>query len=256
MRSEGKELGLVRKFERLEEVDSTNSELLRRIEREGAESARGMLLLAEHQSGGRGRRERVWESDHGGNLLCSLALVPPFERESWGWIAQIAALAVSDALVKAGARDLKVKWPNDVMISGRKVAGILVESRAGSSEAIAVIGVGVNVASHPGITAVEGMASTSLRQEGLPEADVEDLCVDYVRSLESWLNSAENGFEECRRELMARSFILGRQVRVTTDRGEIEGTAVGLSESGALILRAEDGERTVLSAERLRVVEP
>ncbi|MEM9480457.1 MAG: biotin--[acetyl-CoA-carboxylase] ligase [Verrucomicrobiota bacterium] len=253
MRTDG-ELGLVRKFERVAEIDSTNSELLRRIERDGVDSVEGMLLVAQHQTGGRGRRERVWESQSSGNLLCSLAVVPPFQREFWGWLAQIVSLAVSDALMKAGAQNVKIKWPNDVMIASRKVAGILVESRAGNAEEIAVIGVGINVASHPEITESEGMVSTSLNQEGLQDVDVEDVCVDYLCSLERWLKTTQNGFEDCRRELTARSFILGRQVRVTMDGEKIEGLAAGLSEAGALLVQSDGEEKAIISADRVRLL--
>ncbi len=236
----------------VDEVDSTNSELLRRVDAHGMKAVAGTLLIAAHQTGGRGRRERAWHSAPGENLLCSLAIEPPLARESWGWLAQIAGLALADALNEAADCEALVKWPNDVCIDEKKIAGILVESRVGSEGGLAIIGVGVNAGSHPDLDDMEGMMATSLKALG-KTASVTAVCESFARSMDHWMDVAGADLEEIRKAVVGKSMILGREVIAKVNGDEIRGFVQSIAEDGSLILDSMDGPRSLTAVDQLRL---
>ena len=129
-------------------IDSTNEEIRRRAKTGAPE---GTAVMAESQTAGRGRRGRVWVSPPG-NLYCSLLLRPQCAPKDAGNLSFAAALAVAEALLPLLPEgiDLRFKWPNDVLLDGKKVAGILIESEVeGGSLSFAVVGAGINVANSP-----------------------------------------------------------------------------------------------------------
>ena len=245
---------LVQALEVVEEIDSTNLELLRRLDEREMESVEGTLLVACHQTRGRGRRERHWHSAEGGNLLCSLAMRPSLPRESWGWLAQIAGLAVADAIVGLTGLDARIKWPNDVFIKGGKVAGVLVESRVSAERGAAVIGVGINVGSHPELDDSDAVIATSLKEHWEDPVELETLCVRYVNSLERCIDLASGDPDQLRKALGARSMILGQRVVAECDGREIKGVAESIGSGGSLILRTDEGAVPISVVERLRLI--
>jgi BirA family biotin operon repressor/biotin-[acetyl-CoA-carboxylase] ligase len=199
------------------EIDSTNR---RARELAAAGAPHGTLVTATAQTAGRGRQGRRWEAPPGSALLCSLIL-----REYDALLSLRAGLAVADVAGEAA----RVKWPNDVQVDGRKVAGVLVEGRP--HEGWAVVGIGVNVSAAPPDVPDAGT---------LGRDDVEAVLADLLAALEVRLFEPRNATLDA---LRARDALLG--VRVSWDGGE--GVAEGIDETGGLRVRTDAGE-AVLSA--------
>jgi BirA family biotin operon repressor/biotin-[acetyl-CoA-carboxylase] ligase len=217
---------------RLGETASTNDDA-RRLAAEGAPE--GTLVWAERQSAGRGRRGRRWESP-AGNLYMSLVLRPAMPLARCGQIGFLAALAIAEtcaALVPH--RAVACKWPNDVLIDGRKVAGLLLESEGRTDGAAdwLVLGLGVNVASHP-----EGMEfpATSLAAEGAQD-DARGVLGGVAARFAVWYRCWQaEGFAAAREAWLARAAGVGSPVRVRFETHSEEGLFAGLDGEGALLL--------------------
>jgi BirA family biotin operon repressor/biotin-[acetyl-CoA-carboxylase] ligase len=209
----------------LRETGSTN-ERARELAVAGA--PHGTLVTAGVQTAGRGRQGRRWEAPPGTALLCSLVI-----RRHDDLLSLRAGLAVADV---AGAEAL-VKWPNDVLLDGRKVAGVLVEGRP--QDGWAVVGIGVNVAVD--VTALGDGARMGAGTLGRPPSAVEPALEDLLAALEGWLEAPAADVLEA---LRARDALLGRTVSWA---GE-SGVADGIDPAGALRVRRADGGVAVLSA--------
>jgi BirA family transcriptional regulator, biotin operon repressor / biotin---[acetyl-CoA-carboxylase] ligase len=203
----------------LRRTDSTNARARALAER-GA--PHGTLVTADEQIAGRGRQGRAWVAAPGRALLCSLVVREP---------ARLLPLAAGVAVAELAGADALLKWPNDVLVEGRKVAGILVEARP--QERWAVLGIGVNVAVGPEDLPVE------LRKRagglGLPPDAIEPLLARLLDGLERWLAASPSAVLEAVR---ARDALYGQPVR--WDAGF--GRGAGISEGGHLIVRTADGE--------------
>lgn len=233
----------------LDSVGSTNDEA-RRLAAEGAED--GTLVWAREQSGGRGRRGRGWASPRG-NLYLSLVLRPQCSLAEAAQLGFVAALGVGDAIGSVAPPLIEVtyKWPNDVLVNGRKAAGILLESQgtAGADCDWLVLGLGVNVASYPEDAE---LPATSLRFEGCPaEVTEAALLGAFGKHFLTWVNRwLEEGFAPIRRGWLNHAQGLGEEIRVRLAREELSGTFKDLDESGALVLgRDGGGERRVTAGE-------
>jgi BirA family transcriptional regulator, biotin operon repressor / biotin---[acetyl-CoA-carboxylase] ligase len=228
------------RLERFDELDSTNEEVKRRAV---AGSPAGTLVWARVQTAGRGRRGRAWVSVSG-NLYMSLLLRP--ERGA-GVAAQLgfaAALAVGDAVLPLlpPPAELAYKWPNDVLVDGRKISGILLESQAAGEGRLdwLVVGIGVNLASFPKgseypATSLAAAGATPVTLEAMLETVAGRLLFWYER----WL---AEGFAPLRQAWLARALGIGRPIRVRLQDGDSEGRFAGLDEEGALLL--DDGTAT------------
>jgi BirA family biotin operon repressor/biotin-[acetyl-CoA-carboxylase] ligase len=227
----------------LERVGSTNDEA-KRLACEGA--AEGTLVWAREQQAGRGRRGRRWASPPG-NLYLSLILRPV---EPAGRAAQLgfaAALAVGDLL--ADCAEIGFKWPNDVLLAGRKVAGILLESEMGSGDALAflVVGVGVNLAAAPDGTefpATSVAAATGAAPD--PAAALETFAHAFATWCQRW---RRDGFGPLRTSWRARATGIGGPIRVRLDNVTLAGRFADIDEEGALLLESEDGRRRIAAGE-------
>ncbi|MGD9535761.1 MAG: biotin--[acetyl-CoA-carboxylase] ligase [Alphaproteobacteria bacterium] len=231
---------------RFDEIDSTNIEAKRRAE---AGEPEFTVILAAAQSAGRGRRGRAWASPRG-NLYSSVILRPKCTPIVGAQISFVAALAVFDVAKAFVARSASVlcKWPNDVLVNGRKVAGILPESSAsGTVLDWLVLGVGINLAHHPGLKGPH--PSTSLRDEGTTDLGVEAAAARYLTALAGWYDRwRQEGFEAVRAAWLARSFGLSSPVTVRLEQEPLEGRFAGLDPSGALLLDLASGGRRVIAA--------
>ena len=225
---------------RLEEVDSTNAEARRRAE---AGEAGPLWITARRQTAGRGRRGRQWETG-AGNLAATLLTTtrkPPAEAAE---LAFVAALAAADlALAHAPEPLVRLKWPNDVLVDGRKVSGVLIESGARPDGRLwLAVGVGVNlqrapVAAERPATALADHLRPGMTAPLSPEAALDVL----ARAFDRWLQAWERvGFEPIRTAWTARAD-LGRPVVARLDRETVEGVAEGLDPDGALRLRTLGG---------------
>ncbi|WP_310496209.1 biotin--[acetyl-CoA-carboxylase] ligase [Sandarakinorhabdus sp.] len=215
----------------LAEVGSTNDWLLARADT----LPDGSWVVADRQTAGRGRRGRVW-SDGAGNLMASVLV------RSDGPVQQLSFVA---ALALIGALDspsLTLKWPNDVLLDGAKLAGILLERQGDAL----VIGFGVNLAGHPLDTE---RAATSFAAAGLPAPAPLDLLQRLAASLADWraIWSAQ-GFAPIRTAWLGRAAVTGARMTSRLGTEAIEGVFEGLAEDGALLLRLDDGQLRAIHA--------
>lgn len=226
-------------------IDSTNEELRRRAL---AGAPEGTAVAADTQTAGRGRQGRTWESPPG-NLYCSLLLRPSCPAAKAASLSFAAALAIADAVAPllSADGDLRFKWPNDVLLGGRKLAGILLESQiAGDALEWVVVGAGVNVASHPEKAMYP---ATSLAANGC-ETNVDSLRDAYLDRLRSWYARwREEGFAPLRTAWLARAEGLGREIEVRTGADHVRGAFTDLDSEGALVLETRSGTRKVTAGD-------
>ncbi|HSN90227.1 MAG TPA: biotin--[acetyl-CoA-carboxylase] ligase [Anaeromyxobacteraceae bacterium] len=233
-----------------EEVSST-SDLARDLAEEGA--GHGEVVIAESQTAGRGRRGRTWISPPRRNLYLSVVLRPELPPGRASELTLVASVALCDALRQAGV-DAGIKWPNDVLASGRKIGGMLTELAAEPDRVSwVVIGIGVNVNARAEDFPddVRGEATSVLLERGQP-APRALFAAALLTTLERWLDRhAEEGFGPVRDAWRERNVTLGREVTVRMDGREIAGRAEDLDEGGALLVRTAAGVERVLAGDVL-----
>jgi BirA family biotin operon repressor/biotin-[acetyl-CoA-carboxylase] ligase len=219
-----------------EEIDSTNEEARRRA---AAGEAGPLWIHARHQTAGRGRRGRTWTSPTG-NLMATLLLRPEGQVGVAAQLSFVAALAVAD-LLAAHAQGISVKWPNDVLIGGRKAAGILLESAADGQGGVAwlAVGVGVNLAAHPEGTE---FPATSLAAEGVRPPEPGPALTMLAHAFDDWFTRwRAYGFAPIREAWLNRAAGLGGPIVARLSDRTLEGRFEGLDETGALELLDNDG---------------
>ena len=223
----------------LPQIDSTNSELMRRAR---ASRIEPVLLVAQSQTAGRGRLGRGWASAAGDSLTFSLGL--PLSPADWAGLSLAVGVACAEALHPR----IAIKWPNDLWVGERKLAGILIETAAATGDAqsprYAVIGVGINVrAPAPGAYAI---APASL-DELLPGVDPGKALRRIARPLVESVKAFETfGFAPFRARFDARDLLRDRPVQLSDGR---TGTAHGTTEQGGLLVHTAAGMATVTSSE-------
>lgn len=223
----------------LETVGSTNDEAMARLR--GGEAA-PFVVIARSQTGGRGRRGRTWASPPG-NLYASVALRDPAPPTAAPQLGFVAGVALAQALrARLGDDDrLALKWPNDVLHAGAKLAGLLLEGTTlpGGGTGC-VIGVGVNCRSHPSDLAYP---ATDLAEAGVDECDPDAVLADFLRrfdiGLQQWDGGA--GFAATRRAWLGLAAGLGERIGVVRARGRLDGIFRDLDATGRLLLDTADG---------------
>ncbi|HLF58510.1 MAG TPA: biotin--[acetyl-CoA-carboxylase] ligase [Alphaproteobacteria bacterium] len=229
-----------------ETIDSTNDEARRRAL---AGAPEGTAVAADAQTAGRGRQGRRWDSPPG-NLYCSLLLRPGCSAAKGANLSFAAALAVADAIepVLPDGVELHFKWPNDVLLNGKKVAGILLESEIkGERLEWIVVGVGVNVARFP---ADAMYPATSLAAMGCRNVTVREVMEPYLDYIRVWYGRWQNeGFEPLRAAWLARAEGLGRMIEVGLGAERIRGTFMDLDSDGALVLESEGSSRRITAGD-------
>jgi len=231
---------------RLGTVDSTNAEALRLAQ---TDAPGNTLIWATEQTHGRGRRGRSWASPVG-NFYCSLLLYPDQQPDQLAQLAFVAALALADAIAAVAPRiKVEIKWPNDLLVGGRKIAGILLEGNVGetSKRRSLVIGMGVNVTSHP--ENPRFIQATSLAREGV-KAEVEDLLISAAHSLDRWIGIWNTrGFGPIRLDWLNRAVGVGGEVEVRMAEKTVAGIFQCVDDTGALVVSTSGGEHTVNAAD-------
>ncbi|MDA8439817.1 MAG: biotin--[acetyl-CoA-carboxylase] ligase [Propionibacterium sp.] len=227
------------------ETGSTNADLVAAA-RGGA--VPGAVLVSEHQTAGRGRFDRRWESPRGSSIAISVTLAPGRPMHDWGWLSLLAGLAVRTGLLDATGADaarLELKWPNDVLIDGRKVCGILAEAVDTPSGPQAVIGIGINIAMAEGDLPVS--TATSLRIAGLPE-DRDAVAVATLTRFADLVTDWREGLDV--RPVYTRDCAsIGRRVRVLESAQVAhEGEGVDVDADGRLVVRLDNGVRRAFAA--------
>ncbi len=226
-------------------VTSTNI-LAKELAKDNAHE--GTVIVAVKQVGGRGRKDRVWHSPPGG-LWFSMILYPDLEPGRAMLATMCASLAVVEGVKSSIGIDANIKWPNDVLINGRKVAGILTEIHSVPDELkYIVVGVGVNVNNRIPKN-IEGSA-TSLLYETDQHTDIEKLLEDILGHMDDMYSLLIKGRHQEIRELwLARSDIKGRKVRVTDGKYTRTGMVRGIDQNGCLLLDIGDKTVTVVSGD-------
>ena len=228
-----------------DEIESTNAEALR-LMRQGEHGP--LWITAERQSAGRGRRGRKWISVPG-NLHASLLLTDPGPAEHWPQLSFVAALAVHDAVVEVAPEIrpmLELKWPNDLLLSGAKFAGILIEGEGREEEGAVAIGIGINCTAHPAGTAYPATDLAAGGASVSAAALFAALSVKMPGRLAQW--NRGNGFATIRADWLARAAGLGENIRVALADRELAGRFEGLDNAGCLVLIAPDGAKAVVAA--------
>jgi BirA family biotin operon repressor/biotin-[acetyl-CoA-carboxylase] ligase len=222
----------------LPEVDSSNTELMRRAR---AGQLDPVLLVAEQQTAGRGRLGRAWQSDVGASLTFSFGrLLAPAD---WSGLS----LAVGVALAEALHPRVRLKWPNDLWVDDRKLAGILIETAAPPQPGAgryAIVGVGINLAPRPG----DGLSTPpAALRDLLPQEDAGAALLRVAAPLAAALHGFEQeGFAPFRARFQARDALADRAVRLSDGT---TGTAHGVGEDGALLVHTAAGMVAVTSSE-------
>ena len=224
---------------------STNAEALALAGR----GERGPLwVTAGHQSGGRGRRGRTWVSERG-NLFASLLLTDAAPPEHWPELAFVAALAIHDAVAEVAPelrQQLFIKWPNDLLLAGKKFSGILIEGEAGERSAV-VVGIGVNCLSHPAGTDYAATDLAAAGAEVTAESLFATLSAKMLGRLAQW-NAGEH-FSTIRADWLARAAGRGEVLRLRlAEDQELVGRFEDVDDAGRLVLSLPDGGRKTVAA--------
>ena len=236
----------VMKFETPEWHDrlpSTNSVLLDRI-REGENLPSGFVLAAREQTEGRGRYDRTWVSQAGQDLTFSALICADTALSKLVSLPMAVALAVVDVLDGYGI-SAKTKWPNDVLVNGAKICGLLAEhsneKHLGGKPI--VLGMGLNVNMEAVGIAMIGRAATSIRMETGKEHDVEEVLTKVLAELSKWLEVWEKeGFAGFRKTWTEKCCFVGEEVSVGEGATLKTGVLVGFGDQGQLLLQVESGE--------------
>lgn len=223
------------------ETGSTNEDLRVLAEQNAAE---GTVLVADRQSAGRGRLGRRWESPAATNLYCSILLRPQIPPQQASQLTFLSAVATAEALIDTYDLPVRVKWPNDLLINGRKVAGLLNEMSAESEQVrfvILGIGVNLNMRAEQFPEDLRYPATSVLLEQGGSVSRLE-----FVRALLEQFDRLyhryrEDGFRDIRRRWESLSDLLNARVRVDLNPGTLEGVMTGIDEDGALRLQQDDG---------------
>jgi len=233
-------------------LPSTNDAAWDLVREEGPRAA-GAVVVADHQTAGRGRFGRAWESPPGRGLLASvvLRLDAPISAAR---LSALSALAVAET-VEAEGVDAAIQWPNDVYARDRKLAGLLLEARDLDPAApLVVLGLGLNVSQQRAEFA-RGLVATSILEETGREPRREILLARFLARLEGGLDGlARSGPAPLEAAYRARNRLLGRDVTVLDEGAPLSGTALDLSPEGGLRLRLAGGEERRFAAEHVTIV--
>ncbi|MEP6760172.1 MAG: biotin--[acetyl-CoA-carboxylase] ligase [Sporichthyaceae bacterium] len=238
----------------VDSVGSTNAEVVA-LARAGAES--GTVLIAEEQTVGRGRLDRVWAAPARSGLTFSVLLRPAeVAANAWGWFPLLAGVALAGALGPLTELDVRLKWPNDVLVAERKLAGILAER----VEDALVLGVGINVSLRADELPVP--SATSLLLEGSAVVDRMPVLLAVLRSMGRLYGefadaSGDADASGLRSSYRGLSSTLGEPVRAELPGGRVvTGTALDIDESGRLVLQTSDGTQPIGAGDVVHLTRP
>jgi BirA family biotin operon repressor/biotin-[acetyl-CoA-carboxylase] ligase len=211
----------------------------------------GTVIFAGSQTSGRGRRGRTWLSPPGKNLYMSIILRPDILLRDAPILTLMASVACAFALQRATSLPVSIKWPNDLMISGRKVGGLLSETKPAADRiAYAVIGIGINVNMDIQELPEEiRRVSTSIHHESGEKRSVTEIALEILAETDNWYETLlKTGPAPIIAAWIKLSSTIGMEVKVTMEDSEIRGTAEGIDDAGLLMLRLPDGSVKKISA--------
>jgi BirA family transcriptional regulator, biotin operon repressor / biotin---[acetyl-CoA-carboxylase] ligase len=235
---------------RFGEIDSTNSYLLK-LARQG--EPEGLVAVADHQTAGRGRLDRRWESPPGANLLASVLLRPTCNPDDLHLCTGALGLAALDACAEVAGVEAQLKWPNDLLVGGAKLAGVLAEAEFSVTPPAVVAGIGLNVA-WPGPPDAGGTCLDDLTDLSSP-IDPIVLLNHLLAALapRRFLLDQEAGRRQLADEVRARCATLGQEVLVLLPSEDFSGRAVGIDDDGRLLVETAGGQRAVTAGDIVHV---
>jgi len=226
-----------------EQVSST-SDALRELAEKGMPE--GLILGADEQTAGRGRRGAKWISPKGENLAFSVLLRPTASKSLWYRLSLITGLAVAEALEELIPL-AEIKWPNDVLVGGRKIAGILVETGAD----FVIVGIGININSSD---FAEEFVATSLREQCGREVSRAEILSLVVTRLGRFSENIESGFETRLRGIRERCYLTGHRISFISAEQRCEGLAKGIGPSGELLVEMNGKIEVIVQADEVRLL--
>jgi BirA family transcriptional regulator, biotin operon repressor / biotin---[acetyl-CoA-carboxylase] ligase len=230
------------------EIGSTNDEAYR-LGLEGAPE--GVVVLADMQTKGKGRMQRVWHSPAGANIYTSIILRPRIKPATTPQISLVAGVAVAELLDQYCPKQVELKWPNDVLAKGKKVCGILAQMKTAADQVdFVVVGIGINVnIRQDQFPADIYDIATSLSIENGREIVREDLIISLYENLAKWYKKLlQDGFGPIKERWLRLAPMIGKNVQVTYFNEVVTGKALGIDEQGALILLTAQGETIYVTA--------
>ena len=224
-----------------ETIDSTNT-YAKALASNGAEE--GTVVIADHQTSGRGRFGRTWFAEPGSSLLFSIIIRPTFNADKAGLLPFFAAVGIALAVETVTGLQCECKWPNDILLHHKKSCGILLESTYQYNKLdYAIIGIGLNV-NQMNFSGDLAATATSLRKEYGRELDRRNVFRQIMSSLESLYTDVNRGnFDTVLMEWKARAAVFGKRIKLSQTANVIEGIAIALADDGGLIVETGSGQR-------------
>ena len=230
----------------LKEIDSTNN-YAKRLAAEG--TGEGMVVVADHQTAGKGRLGRSFFSPGEKGIYMSIVLRPKMELKKSTLITSMAAVAVARAIENLSGVEAKIKWVNDVYLNGKKVSGILTEAAVDSENgclSYAVLGIGVNVGVMEFPEELKAIA-TSVNNEAARQVEREALIAEILNEVETLYTTMETG--EFLKESRSRSLVIGKEIKVVDTDHSCPAKAIAIDEAGQLVVETSGGRQTLHSGE-------
>lgn len=227
------------KIIRLDTVDSTNN-YAANLQKEGR-IGHGTVILADEQTAGRGQRGAIWDSKPAENLLISVFLVPAnLSVKDQVGLTHFASLSVAEVLRKFGISS-EIKWPNDVLVDGRKIAGILIENTISNGRVTgSVVGIGLNVNQ----TGFGGLNATSIRNSVGHFIPLEEVLFSLMAAMEKLWSILDSGdLKTLREEYLDQLYLKGKRASFCDETGDFEGVITGVTPDGQLMVLREEGEK-------------
>ncbi len=216
----------------------------------------GLVIFAEEQTAGRGRADNEWYSSRSDSILCSIVLTTGGSRTAPTELLSLTcAVAVAEAIGSSAKGDAKIKWPNDIMLNGKKVAGILLESKTDNSGNTCIIGIGINCHQKKDSFGLELQSiATSIDIESHSISDRIWLAKRLLTSMEHWLEVAAQTSERVIDQWRYLSVQLGHRVKLIYNGREFAGNCIGIDPEKGLILQLDSGGVRMFDAAHTTIV--
>jgi BirA family biotin operon repressor/biotin-[acetyl-CoA-carboxylase] ligase len=230
------------------EIDSTNDEA---FELAAAGSPEGTVVIADSQTKGKGRLQRVWHSPSGSNIYTSIILRPNLEPDSAPQISILAGVAIAEIMDNFCAGMVNLKWPNDVLLKRKKVCGILAQMKTSASRVdFVILGIGINVnIDYNQLPGDIKNTATSLAIETGHKISRQELIIGLYENLAKWYKKLmEGGFSAVKEKWLSMAPMIGKRVQIMSGNEMISGKALGIDEQGSLLLLTAEDRRIKISA--------
>jgi len=215
----------------------------------------GLVIFAEQQTAGRGRAGTRWHSSRAESILCSIVLTE--SKCNPELLSLACAVAVAEAIGKIARFEAKIKWPNDIILNGKKVAGILLESKPNNSGNTYIIGVGINCHQKKGAFPAELQTSaTSIDIESQTICDRISLAKRLLASLDYWLEVVQEASEKVTNQWQKLSIQLGHRVTLIFDGRKFTGNCIGIDPKKGLVIQLETGGVRMFDAAHTTIAKP